>query len=385
MALIVRRSKISMPKTKLLQILILALLLATYFVIPASSTGEIEDDCAEASLWTSMDAEAQSSGPETLSNVILVMLDGVRWQEVVGSPSQGTAIFPYLHSTLSGESRLFINDRVSNSHKISLPAYQSIFTGTVQSCATNNCGRVSVETFPERLVRELKLTRKQVATLASWKQIACAVESKPRATFVNAGNKPVYDGPMEAELLENNQLQEKIQWKQTLYRNAARLDEHTFRHALSYLRRHRPNFFFVSFVDSDFFAHQRDYTGYIGALRQYDRWLKELIDTLNTMGEYGRKTALIVTTDHGRGSGAGGWSEHGIKFPESERIWTYIRLPENGSFRFVDNFTSHSHIDLRPTIEVFFGLQPLSCPRCGASFVAAIDRSPTQTLKPARF
>ena len=158
---------------------------------------------------------------------------------------------------------------------------------------------------------------------------------------------------MEAEILENNQWQEKMQWKQTLYRNAARLDEHTFRHALSYLHRHRPNFLFVSFVDSDFFAHQRDYSGYIGVLRQYDRWLKELNDTLNTMGEYGRKTALIVTTDHGRGSGAAGWSEHGVKFPESERIWTYIRLPQDGSFRFVDNFTNHSHIDLRPRLRYF--------------------------------
>jgi hypothetical protein len=127
MALVVLRAKIAMPKTKLLQIPILALLLAMCFVIPAAvSTGEIEDDCAEASLWTSTDPEAQSSGPETLSNVILVMLDGVRWQEVAGSSSQGASIFSYLHhSTLSGESRLFINDRVSNSHKISLPAYKA--------------------------------------------------------------------------------------------------------------------------------------------------------------------------------------------------------------------------------------------------------------------
>jgi hypothetical protein len=301
------------------------------------------------------------------------MIDGVRWQDMTEA-RQGKVMFPYLHSTLSKDARLYVNDRVSNPHNISLPAYQSIFAGSVQHCGSNNCGRILTETFPERLVRELKLDSKKVATMASWNRIACAVESKPRATFVNAGDEPVIDGPMDSELVENNRSQQQKQWASTYYRKAARLDEHTYQHAMSYLRRHRPNFLFLSFVDSDFHAHQHDYQGYVNALRQYDRWLNELVDKLNTMDDYGRKTAVIVTTDHGRGSGANSWSEHGVGIPESGRIWTYIRLPQTGTFRIIEKTTNHSHLDIRPTIESFFGLQPLACSGCGTSFISSAKR-----------
>jgi hypothetical protein len=159
--------------------------------MPGFGIGEIEDNCAEASLWTSTDLEQQKSSPETISNVILVMIDGVRWQEIAELQSQPEPLFSYLRSTLlASGAHLFVNDHVANPYRVSLPAYQSIFAGKLQNCANNSCGRILTETFPERLVRELALDPKKVATLASWNRIACAVESTPRATFVNAGNGP---------------------------------------------------------------------------------------------------------------------------------------------------------------------------------------------------
>jgi hypothetical protein len=355
----------------------LAVLLFFVFGIPPLSIGGIAEDCAQSSLWTSTDDAPQVSSPETISNVILVMLDGVRWQEIAES-REDIATFPRLHSTLSKDAQLFINDSASNPFNKSLPAYQSIFAGSVQQCDGNNCGRISTETFPERLVRDLKLNRKKVATLASWNQIACAVESQPMATFVNAGNQPLIDGPADSELATNDRLQLQKQWASSYYRGVARFDEHTFHHAMSYLRRHRPNFLFLSFVDSDIYGHQHNYQGYAQALRQYDRWLNEIVEKLDTMGEYGEKTAVIVTTDHGRGSTAASWSEHGAAIPESGRIWTYVRLPQNGSFRIVERTTNHSHVDLRPTIETLFGLQPRVCSGCGKSFIAPVERDPTK-------
>jgi hypothetical protein len=115
------------------------------------------------------------------------MIDSVRWQEITDA-QEGPAMFPHLHSILSKNARLFVDDRVSNPYRISLPAYQSIFADSVQNCDNNNYGRISTETFPERLVRELGLDRKKVATLASWNRIACAVESKPRTTFASASH-----------------------------------------------------------------------------------------------------------------------------------------------------------------------------------------------------
>jgi hypothetical protein len=352
---------------------VLFVLYAVSTVIPALSVDSLDDDCANSSLWTETDVDAQEAlSPETPANVILVMLDGVRWQEVA-TRQNGAPIFSYLQSSLSGNARLFMNDRVANPYRVSLPAYQSIFAGSVQACAHNKCGRVSTETFPERFVHELKLHPKKVATLASWNRIACAVESKAKTTFVNAGDQPVFDGPMDAEQRHNNRLQGDRQWESENYRKAGRLDEHTYRHAMTYLQRHQPNFMFISFVDADFYGHQQDYAGYLEALHRYDRWIEELITTLNEMGEYGRKTAVIVTTDHGRGATPATWGEHGVKLPESGRVWTYVRLPENGAFRIVNASQRHSHVDLRPTIESLLGLKPRACVGCGKSFVARTD------------
>ena len=353
---------------------LLFVLYAASTVIPALSVDSLDDDCANSSLWTETDVDAREvSSPETPANVILVMLDGVRWQEVAARPN-GVPIFSYLQSSLSGNPRLFMNDRVANPYRVSLPAYQSIFAGSVQACSHNKCGRVSTETFPERFVHELKLHPKKVATLASWNRIACAVESKAKTTFVNAGEQPVFDGPMDAEQRHNNRLQGDRQWESENYRKAGRLDEHTYRHAMTYLHRHQPNFMFISFVDADFYGHQQDYAGYLEAIQRYDRWIEELITTLNEMGKYGRETAVIVTTDHGRGSTPATWGEHGVKLPESGRVWTYVHLPENSAFRIV-NTARHSHVDLRPTIESLLGLKPRACAGCGKSFVARTDSS----------
>jgi hypothetical protein len=360
-----------------LRITILALILAVEAVgtgvLPAFSVGEnIDPPCAESLRWKDMDFDPhESSSPETVSNVILVMLDGVRWQEFLDTRRINTPLFPFIRSTLSTGGHIFPNDRVSNPYNISLPAYQSIFAGAVQDCRDNECGRITTETFPERLVRELKLNPKKVATIASWNGIACAVESTPKATFINAGDAPLFDGSMDGEHAANNRLQQNKKWQSRYYRSKARLDEHTYRHAMTYLRRHRPNFLFISFVDSDFYGHEYDYSAYQKALRQYDGWLKELTETLGAMGEYGKKTTLIVTTDHGRGVESRNWGDHGVNVPESGRIWTYIRLPRDSSFRIADESKSNSHVDIRPTIETLFGLQPMSCSACGASFIAA--------------
>jgi hypothetical protein len=351
--------------------LILAVMFIGTVIVPDSRIGEpIEPPCAESLRWTDGDIDSEeASSPQTPSNVILVMLDGVRWQEFLHAGRSGKPIFEYVQSTVSRGGTIFPDERVSNPYLVSLPAYQSIFAGAVQPCDGNACGRITTETFPERAVRELRLSPKKIAAIGSWNTIACAVESRPKTTFVNVGDIPLHDGIIDSEHEENNRRQEIVKWASKSKRRYARLDEHTYRHALTYLKRHRPNFLFISLLDSDAYGHDRDFAAYRSTLRRYNHWLEELAGTLGSMGEYGRKTTLIVTTDHGRGSGAQNWSDHGVNVPEAGRIWTYVQLPRNGSYRIVDS-KSHSHIDIRPTIETLLGLEPLACANCGTSFVA---------------
>jgi hypothetical protein len=197
-------------------------------------------------------------------NVVLVTLDGVRWQEFLNGA------FPGLHASV--DRGAFIYDgEISNPDAISLPAYHSILAGETTSCHTNGCGRGAKETFAERLVRELGLPKSRVATIASWDSIALAAESVPGRTFVNAGIVPLEDGSDDAALAELNrrQVAEAPWWP------SARADLHTYLQGLRYLKTHRPRFLYLSLNDSDEHAHHGDYESYLATLRRFDAWLVE--------------------------------------------------------------------------------------------------------------
>jgi hypothetical protein len=287
---------------------------------------------------------ANASVENGISNVIFVTLDGVRWQEVFKGLDLGltadtydTQVFKNLNGILAKDG-ILIGDRisgsemtVSNSYNISLPAYQSLMAGYAQKCATNICGRIKVETVMERVRRELNLSKKEVAVFATWESIPLAVEHEKGNIKVGKTGGP---------------------------------DRETFAAAMKYLENNSPRFMYISLGDADHYAHTSNYTKYIETLKDYDRWLLELVHLVDSLPDYQGSTAIIVTTDHGRGNGIH-WTGHGIQLPESKYVWLYARSPSTlGMGRLVKNRTYH-HNDLRPTIESLFGLAPRNCYGCG--------------------
>lgn len=330
-------------------------------------------------------------------NVILVTFDGARWREVFHgldpklSGGQYGILFSNLLNILSPQGILLGNPWTGKPLKVSapvvtsLPIYQSIMAGEPQPCRTNDCGRIQVETLPERLIRELKLQPKEVATIASWDAIPLAVEHVSGTVFSNAALNPLDDGTQDPSLADINQLQkaDPPPW------GGVRYDKHTYAQALRYLKVHQPRFLFISFNDTDEYGHRDNYAGYTSMMRLYDLWLKDLVDTLDHLGEYGKATTLIVSTDHGRGVGAENWKHHAVSIPESNLIWIYGRSPYTrskprrrdamGNHLAIKNIdrkialeqlqssesSLYEHIDIRPTVESIFGLKPIDCKHCG--------------------
>ncbi|MBI2070091.1 MAG: alkaline phosphatase family protein [Elusimicrobia bacterium] len=290
-------------------------------------------------------------------NVVLVTLDGVRWQEFFGDPDPSLApnetgrVFSRFWSAMASEGVVYGNPAannvmtIANLAVVSLPAYQSIMAGVTTRCLNNECGRITRGTFPERLISELSLGSAEVATLASWTKIALAVERTEGTTSVKCGPQA---GDQPEDLMSSE----------------ARLDKLTFPEALAYLTANRPRFLYISLNDSDDWAHRGDYAKYLGALRQYDAWLAQLAAAIDGLEDYGPKTTLIVTTDHGRGNGAK-WTDHGVKVPQARAIWLYARGPHVSPKGVLSGGPAHTHLDIRPTIELLMGLCPQSCSRCG--------------------
>ena len=316
-----------------------------------------------------------ASGIGDKPNVILITVDGVRWQEFfngsdsllsknISSEYYGHA-FPLFWEKYSHQSAIY-GHRKSGSPMstdaipVSLPGYKSIFLGHDHDCNDNSCGRVQSETFPERLIHELNLDKLQVAGFASWGKIDQALEQDVGTIFINTNITDVDDGTVDLVIDSLNRLQKSdppVGW------GGARRDVYTWAQGIHYLKKHRPRFLYIGLDDSDEYGHMRQYENYLAALRQYDQWLDQLLELLRSMGEYGKNTTVIITTDHGRGKwkmwhGHADFSWNWYVYT-GKHIWCAILGSKVQPLGIVKKVKGKSHQSIRPTIELLFGLQPV--------------------------
>lgn len=295
------------------------------------------------------------------SSVILITLDGVRPQDFFESTNLPTFWSKFAPQGVTfGKKELGSKMTIDNPAHISLPGYQNLMAGARQPCMTNDCGRITVETLGERLVRELKLPREKVASISSWEKIPLAFEKVAGTTFTNGGFEPLNDGSTDTELTRINQemVANKPHWKEN------RFDKYTIAHAMRYLKTHQPRFLYLSINDTDDWAHENDHAGVVKSLKSYDEWLSQLFSQLESMGDYGRDMTVIMTTDHSRGKGKR-WIDHEASLPESRDIWLFARGPGIKPMGLMKGGAKHTHSDVRPTIEAIFGLKPVDCTGCG--------------------
>ena len=262
----------------------------------------------------------------------------------------------------------------ANSVMKSLPAYQSIFAGFGTLCFSNSCGALRRESFVTRLSRARSGSR-SVAVIASWVAIDEAVQPKAGNTFVSTGGG-WFPEVSAAHRAINDRYSGAVYW------GRARLDEQTFAHGEAFLREERPDFLFVSLNDADEWAHLNRYMDYIRTLRAYDAYILTLIRSLSQMpGE----NWLFVTTDHDRGAGDR-WTNHGFELSAAS-VWLLAFGPMGrgrpGPEARVPSLPSgqpkraavHTHLDIRPTIELLLGLEPQSCALCGSPLPEVIRRA----------
>ena len=301
---------------------------------------------------------------KTSTNIILLTWDGVRPQEFFNGHA-GRTLLPYFWTQLAPRG-VVLGDgsqitTIANSVVMSLPAYQTILTGQAQWCFSNECGGVTDQTISDRLVFQEGVPPRKVATIASWSLIGSAATSSSGSGFVNAGNTPVADSDDDPVLSRINEQQalEKTPWAN------ARYDKFTHQIALHWLKKHKPRFMHISLNDTDEYGHRGEFDNYAKALRTNDHRLRELVDTLAETGDYGKNTCIVMTTDHGRGSGRN-WTRHSNGQPLAARIWMYLGCPFSAQApRLYTDTDLVTHLDIRPTIEASLGLEPRPCRYCG--------------------
>jgi len=296
-----------------------------------------------------------------LANVILVVLDGVRWQDFFDTPGalrrrEERVPFRAFWREIAPRGAVF-GDRTQGSVvrmtldgvlslRMSLPGYQSMLAGYGYPCADNDCGPIGVETLPESLRRRLGLRREDVAIVASWAGLSEAVRH-PDSIHVDAGRSPGDRG------------------------SGPRPDLETFERAIGWLRDEQPRFLMVVLDEADNRAHEGDRVRYLETLALYDALLLQLFEALEEMpATYRDHTTVLITTDHGRGSEPIGWKYHAVIWSARDVFLAAVG-PHTLATGRARAGRAMQHADLRPTIELLLGLEPTACeqPTCGRGIV----------------
>jgi hypothetical protein len=365
-------------------------------------------------------ASISPAGVAQTRNLVLVTLDGVRVQEMFGGldvdvlrrgleagqrledapaykkywastrEERRLRLMPFFWGTLMRSHGSIVGDRgsgrsnrLANAYRSSYPGYSEFLTGRAHDDVVtgNDLGQNPYPSVLEFLRRRLGVRRQEVAVFASWGTMARIAEHVPGTIFVNAGPDP-YDAP-DRVVDALNRLQLDTPTDSALVRR----DAYTIELALAHLRLQRPRVLYASLDETDGLAHAGRYPEVLEALARIDRWLERLWAGLQTDGDYRDRTALVVTTDHGRGRMPDHWHQHGAGVEGAEDVWTAFVVPESSRRGVWRDGPPVTHDQLAATLARLMGLDysldhPASAPPLEAVFGDRLLSPPVQAPAP---
>lgn len=289
-------------------------------------------------------------------NVLLITLDGLRWQELFGGADESLmnaefgnikgeaalrerfwrdtpeerrqALMPFFWNVIAREGIVYGDPQqgttasVTNPHHFSYPGYSEILTGHADPRIDSNAKTPNPNVTVLEWLHRRPGFEGRVRAVASWDVFPFIINSERSGIPVNAGWQPLADiAPSLASL-------DEMSAEMPRYWDNVRYDYFTFRGAQETIRRHRPRVLYVSFGETDDWAHAGRYDLYLDAARRTDDYLRQLWVTLQSLPEYAGKTSLVLTTDHGRGDTRVDWKSHSADIDGCEAIWIALLSPD---------------------------------------------------------
>jgi hypothetical protein len=298
-------------------------------------------------LMGSLSAQDQD-GP----NVVLITLDGFRWQELfsgadpllvtnkdyVGDTTalkshfwratpeeRRSLLMPFIWNEVAKIGQLHGNRvkgskvNLTNTMWFSYPGYNEILTGEADdSRITSNKKINNPNTTILERVNNLPGYKGKVAAFGSWDVFPFIVNEERSGVPVNAGfdlAEGANPSPREVFL---NQLQPQVPspW------GTVRFDAFTHHYALEHMKKEHPKLVYISYGETDDFAHDGDYDAYLTSAHNTDGLIKELWQYVQSDDFYKDNTTFIITTDHGRGTQPlETWKSHGSDIVGADEVW----------------------------------------------------------------
>ena len=291
-------------------------------------------------------------------NVVLIVCDGLRWQEVFQGPEPALmnkpyggvldiaalrkdflrensakgreTLLPFFWSVIARQGQLFGNQtkgsvaRVTNGLKFSYPGYNEMLAGHADPRVDSNDPRPNPNFTVFEWLEQLPEFRGRVAAFATWQVFDAIFNRKRSGVYVFSGWEPQAARaatPKQAMLDE-------------LYKTTTRLwstnafDSLMHAAVKEFMQLERPRVLFIGYGEADEWAHSGRYDLVLRSTLQFDKFVAELWALLQSMPEYRDQTTFLITTDHGRGSGSKKWRDHGRKIAGAENIWLAVLGPD---------------------------------------------------------
>lgn len=307
-------------------------------------------------IFFSLSIEAQQGKKP---NVFLITLDGVRWQDVftgidtvllnsaytedkkflkenfVGNSLEENRkmLMPFFWNTIVKQGQLHGNRNkdskvnLTNKMVFSYPGYNEILTGKADDeNITSNDKVYNKNVTILETVNDSEAYKGKVAAFGSWDVFPYIINEKRSGVPVNAGYMDAI-----GDLNEKEQFLNEIQRQGPIIWESVRLDVFTHHFAKEYIKKNHPELVFISYGETDDFAHGGLFDLYIKSMHNTDGLIEDLWKYTQNDPFYKDNTYFIITTDHGRGVGTeegSKWTDHGKDIKGADQTWMAILGPD---------------------------------------------------------
>lgn len=318
-------------------------------------------------------------------NVFLITTDGLRWQEVFSgaeemllSKTNGgvarvddlrkefwrptpeerrEALMPFFWKEVARKGQVFGNQakgsiaRVSNGKNFSYPGYSEFLVGYPDSRIDSNSKKPNPNVNVLEWLNGRAAYKGRVAAVCNWDVLSWILNTERSQIPLWTGyelmpGSPAIKAPAAVEAIQANA---------TPLWSGCGLDVFAYETARSYLKETKPRVFYVSFGETDEWAHEGRYDHYLHAAAQFDRFLRGLWATVQSMPEYRDQTTFVITTDHGRGLAPVAWKNHGQAIADSAFIWMAVMGPDTPALGERDNVEMVVQRQVAATLAAFLG------------------------------
>ena len=299
---------------------------------------------------------AQQRPARATRNVIVVVTDGFRWQEVfrgadrslmgrAGSVSDSASLLrqfwrespverretllPFVWGTMSKQGQLFGDSangsvqRVLNNYRFSYPGYREMLPGVADPRIDSNEHGPNENTTVFEWLNSLAPFKGKVAAFGTWGAFTRIFNTQRSGLTVYGGWET---GAAPTGTTRAGVLKDLFATSSRLWHDVA-VDALMHQSMLDYLAVKKPRVMFIGYGETDEWAHSGRYDMYLQSAHQLDANLAQLWQKLQADPQYRGSTTLIVTTDHGRGYAAR-WRDHGQNVDGAQFIWTAVLGPD---------------------------------------------------------